>query len=85
MVKIGVITRCNEPTDWVSSMAATHKKQTDQIRICIDPRDLNEGLKQAHHPTQTVEQVAANMKGATIFFSFRCKELFLAKPLDRKS
>ena len=32
MVKIGVITRCNEPTNWVSSMAAMHKKQTDQIR-----------------------------------------------------
>ena len=24
------------------------------IRICIDPRDLNEGLKRPHYPTQTV-------------------------------
>ncbi len=41
MTKLGVITPISEPTEWVSSMVATHKKDTDKIRLCIDPRDLN--------------------------------------------
>ena len=85
MVNIGVITPCNEPTDWVSSMSPTHKKRTDDIRICIDPRDLNKGLKRPHHPTRTVEQVAANMNGATIFSVLDAKSSFWQIPLDEKS
>ena len=38
MVQIGVITPCTELTDWVSAMVAQHKKGTDEIRVCIDPR-----------------------------------------------
>ena len=40
MVKSGVITPISEPTEWVSSMVATHKKDTDNIQLCIDLRDL---------------------------------------------
>ena len=76
MCNIGVITPSTEPTDWVSAMVATDKKQTDEIRICIDPRDLNKGLKRPHHPTQTVEHVTANMNGATIFSVLDAKSSF---------
>ena len=67
MVQIGVITPCTEPTDWVSAMVAQHKKGTDEIRVRIAPRDLNKSLKRPHHPTKSVEEVAAKMDGATIF------------------
>ena len=64
MVKQGVITPISEPTEWMSSMVATHKKDTDKIRVCIDPRDLNEAIM---CPMRTVEEVAAQMAGATVF------------------
>ena len=44
MVKTGVIVRETEPTEWVSQMVATRKKKGD-VRICLDPRDLNKALK----------------------------------------
>ena len=47
-------------------MVAQHKKGTDEIRVCIDPRDLNKALKHPHHQTKTVEEVAAKMDGVTI-------------------
>ena len=49
MVKIGAITPVCEPTEWVSQMVAARKKD-GSIRICIDPIDLNKGLRRPHHP-----------------------------------
>ena len=36
LVNIGVITRVDEPTDWVSQMSVALKK-TDSLRLCINP------------------------------------------------
>ena len=67
MQSIGVITPVTEPTDWVSSMVAAHKKDKQEIRLCINPKDLNTALKRPHHPMRSVEEVAAQMSGATVF------------------
>ncbi|XP_038047830.1 uncharacterized protein K02A2.6-like [Patiria miniata] len=85
MTTLGVITPVSEPTDWVSSMVATHKKNSEEIRLCIDPRDLNGALKRPHHPTRTVEEVAAKMDGATVFSVLDAKCSFWQIPLDYES
>ena len=85
MTKLGVIAPITEPTEWVSSMVATHKKDTSDIRLCIDPRDLNRALKRPHHPTRTVEEVATKMEGATIFSVLDAKSSFWQIPLDYES
>ncbi len=54
MVKKGVIVRETEPTEWVSQMGAIRKKNGD-VRICLVPRDLNEALKEPHHPIYTAD------------------------------
>ena len=43
LVQRNVITPVTEPTEWVSSMLAVIKP--NKIRICLDPRDLNEAIK----------------------------------------
>ena len=48
MVQLKVTTPGHEPTERVSQMMAAKKKNGD-IRICIDPRDLNTALKRPHH------------------------------------
>ena len=40
MEENGIIARITEPTSWVSSMVVVPKKN-NQVRVCIDPRDLN--------------------------------------------
>ena len=40
-----IIVPIDEHTDWVSQVSASEKKFG--IRICIDPRQLNEVLKRA--------------------------------------
>ncbi|KAK0145197.1 hypothetical protein N1851_015902 [Merluccius polli] len=79
MVDLGVITPVADPTEWVSSMVATHKKNSDDIRLCIDTRDLNKALKRPHHPMRTVEEVAAQMANSTVFSVLDAKNPALQK------
>jgi hypothetical protein len=43
-VEQGILAPVEEPTPWVSSLAITSKK-SGALRVCIDPRPLNEALK----------------------------------------
>lgn len=45
MVSIGVIAEVSEPSDWVSTMVVTTKKDKKELRICINPKDLNTAIK----------------------------------------
>ena len=47
----GIIVKVAEPTPWVSSMVVVCKKNGD-VRICIDPRDLNKAIKRCHFQCQ---------------------------------
>ena len=40
MTKLGVITKVEEPTPWVSQLVVVPKKYGG-VRVCIDPRELN--------------------------------------------
>ena len=85
MVTDGIIAKVTEPTEWVSQMVAAKKKNTDQLRICIDPRDLNKALMRPHHPLKTVDEVASTIPGATVFSILDAKSAFWHIPLDDKS
>lgn len=85
MQELGVITPVSEPTDWVSSMVANYKKDKQETRICINPKDLNTALKRPHHPMRTVDDVASQMSTATIFSVLDAKNSFWQLFLDHKS
>ncbi|CAC5370009.1 unnamed protein product [Mytilus coruscus] len=66
MLKLGVIVRQKEPTAWVNSMVTVVKSNGD-VRICIDPKDLNKAISREHYPMKTVEEVVANIPNAEVF------------------
>ena len=70
MISLGVITPVSEPSEWVS-MVATHKNNSDDIRLCIDPRDLNKVLKRPHYAMRTVVDIAAQMHHSSVLY-IRC-------------
>ena len=43
MEKLGVISPVTTPSEWVSLLVTVVKP--DKIRLCIDPKDLNEAVK----------------------------------------
>ena len=56
MEKRGVIRKVEEPTDWVNSMAIVEKPD-GSLRICLDPRHLNKGIKREHFQLPTIEVI----------------------------
>ena len=84
MVKKGVIVRETEPTEWVSQMVATRKKNGD-VRICLDPRDLNKALKRLHHPMRTADDVASRLGNAKVFSTLDAKAGFGPIKLEKQS
>ena len=65
-------------------MVAT-KKKSGEIRLCIDPKDLNGALKRPHHPMRTVEETIMNLKGAKVFTVLDAKTSFWQIPIDEQS
>ena len=51
-----VIEPVTEPTEWVNSLVITEKKN-GSLRVCLDPRDLNEAIKRQHYSIPTPEEV----------------------------
>ena len=61
------------------------KKDSDVIRICIDPKDLNEAIQREHHPMRTFEEVIARMPKAQHFTRLDASRGFWQIPLDYES
>lgn len=65
LTESGVIVPVDEPTDWVSQMSVAEKKSG--IRICIDPRPLNEALLREHYKLPVLEDILPELTGAQTF------------------
>ena len=72
MVSIDVIEPVTEPTEWISAITTVIKKNGD-VRVCLDPRDLNTAIRRQHYPMTTIESVIANIPNASIFSKFDAK------------
>ena len=61
----------------MGSPKVVSKKNTDEYRICIDPRDLNMALMRPHHAMKTLDEVTSSIPGATVFSILDAKNVFL--------
>jgi len=95
MEEAGIIVKEDEPTPWVSSMLVIDERKVndkrkdtppskDDVRICIDPRDLK-GLKRPHYPMLTVKEVANRLAGAKSFTSLDACSGYWQLPVDDES
>ena len=66
MARMGIITKVEQPTQSVSPIVVV-KKPNGDVRICLDPVDLNKAVKRGHYPLRTVEEVAATLAEARVF------------------
>jgi len=44
-----------QPTDWVNNLVAVEKAK-GSLRLCLDPQDLNKGIKREHHRIPTIQK-----------------------------
>ena len=77
LVKQGILEEVKEHTDWVNSYVIVEKDTGNhhspnhtvkkKLRICLDPRDLNEALEREQYHTRSVDEITAKLQGMTVF------------------
>ena len=77
LVKLGILEEVKEHTDWVNSYVIVEKDTGNhhspnhtikkKLRICLDPRDLNEALEREPYHTHSVDEITAKLQGMTVF------------------
>ena len=73
-----------EPTPWISSMVVVPKSD-GRLRICLDPKDLNQAIQREHYPLPTIEEIATRLYGAKVFTVLDVRNGFWHVPLDEES
>jgi hypothetical protein len=66
MQKAGIIEPVEEPTEWVNAMHVVYKPN-GQLRVCLDPRNLNKAIRREHFKLPTREEIMSKFAGATVF------------------
>lgn len=75
MLSQGIIAKVEGPTDWVSSMTVV-KKPNGDLRLCLDPQDLNKAIRREHFKLPTLEEIISNLSGAKYFSTLDAKHGF---------
>ena len=81
---IGVIQRVDTPTEWISAIVVTTKKN-GKVGLCIDPKPLNQALHRNHYPLPTIDDVLPLLSKARVFTVLDAKNGFWHIQLDEPS
>ncbi len=84
MEKDGVIRYVDHHTDWCSSITTSVKKD-GSLRICLDPKRLNDSLRRCPHKIPTLEELNPAFADARYFSKLDAKAGYWSVHLDQKS
>ena len=84
MVENKVIAPVEGPTDFVNNLVITEKKD-GSLRLCLDPKHLNEQIKREHFQIPTFEDIAAKIGGKKVFTVIDQKDSYWQVELDEES
>lgn len=81
----GIISKVNIPTDWVNSLVVVEKPKTGQLRICLDPKALNDAIRRPHYPMPTLDDVTSQLAGCQYFSLVDITHAYWSIRLDEES
>ena len=84
LTKMKVITPNSEPTPWVSQIVLTPKKSGD-IRVCIDPKELNRALLREHYELPVLEDILHELSQSKVFTKIDLSNGYWHVALDEPS
>ena len=76
LIEEEIITEQVEPTPWVSSVTFP-MKPNGEVRVCLDPSNLNKAIIREHHKPMTVEEIVHELAGATVYTKADALKAFL--------
>ena len=81
----GVIEKVDQPTEWLNSVVVVEKPGSKKLRICLDPRPLNEATQREHYKMPTIKEITTRVAGATISSKLDANHGYWQVPLDEES
>ena len=84
MEEQGIITKVTEPTEWVNSITYPVKPNGD-LRICLDPKELNKAFIGEHYKAPTLEEITHKLCEATQFSKMDCYKGCFAYLINKAS
>ena len=81
MEKMGIISKVNKPTAWVNQVVVSPKKN-GELRICLDPRELNRALQREHYTIPVLEDVLHQLGDSSVFSKLDLKSGYWHITLD---
>lgn len=68
MEKNGIIVKTNEYSEWVHHLVTVEKKdETKSLRLCLDPKELNENMADEHTHIPTLEELSTKLSHKKYF------------------
>ena len=87
MVKAGTLTEVTpemSTPEWLNSFVIV-KKPNGNLRVCLDPEDLNKHIIRPICNMKTLEEIIDMLKGSMYFAVFDSTKSFFHVPLDCES
>ncbi|KAK2709280.1 hypothetical protein QYM36_013070 [Artemia franciscana] len=84
LVSLRTIEKVTEPTEWVNSMVVV-QKPNGNIRIYLDPVELNKWIQRPHYPIPTFDDIANKCHGAQNLFKLDARNGYWLMVLDDAS
>ena len=83
----GIITPVTHPTEWCAPIVVAPKKDSDNIRMCVDLSHLNRYVKRERYHSATPAQAVADIatENAKIFTKLDAMKGYHRCPLDKES
>ena len=79
-----ILAKVTEPTDWVNSLVCVTKSNS-ALRLCLDPKDLNQVIKRPHYFTPTLEDILPKLSSARCFSILDTRSSYWNIKLDQES
>lgn len=80
-----IVVRVHEPTDWVNSLVVVEKPGGRGLRICLDPRDLNNAIRREYYPIPTLDEITTRLHGAKYFSTLDARSGYWSIMLSEQS
>ena len=85
LLKAGVIEPVSEATDWVSPVVIVPKRDSDDIRLCVDMTQPNKAIKRIRHVIPTLDEIRCDLNGAKYFSKMDLSKGYHQLELDESS
>ena len=84
LTQLGVIKEVREHTEWINSTVPV-KKPDGSLRLCLDPKDLNQAIKRNQWYSRTIGDILPELADSKYFSLLDAKSGYWHVPLDRES